>query len=270
MQLSRGLILPVSVSLVIHLSLVAGLYFGWPTSPVVEKRVTPRHINAKLVQLKPKAVTSKPKKRQPRKVDLTAKKKEQQRRKQEVDALRKKKAAEQKAKALKAKKVKADAIKKQALIAAEKKKQLALEEQKRQKDMAAKQALAKQEKLMLAQQSLEQALLDEEALLEAEEHEIEAQSYTADFARRVGANFIPPPSARTGMTCVLDIQLVPTGRIISVNLSTSSGDDAFDRAAIQAVRKVEVFPKVKEMTSSVFEKYYRRFKFKFNPQDLRL
>ncbi|PCK08452.1 MAG: protein TolA [Alteromonadaceae bacterium] len=263
MQLSRDLILPIGVSLGIHLMLVGGLYFGWPASPEAERRVIPKHINAKLVQLKPKAVTSKPKKRKPKKVDLTAKKKEKQRR--EREAQRKKKVAAQKAK-----KAEDDAAKKKALLDAEKKKQLALDEQKRAKDLAVKEQLAEQEKLMQAQQSLEQALLDEEVLLEAEEHEIEAQSYMAAFARRVGANFTPPPSARTGMTCVLDIQLVPTGRIVSVNMNTSSGDDAFDRAAVQAVKKVDVFPEVKEMTPAVFEEYYRRFTFIFNPQDLRL
>jgi TonB family C-terminal domain len=54
-----------------------------------------------------------------------------------------------------------------------------------------------------------------------------------------------------------------------VDVIKSSGDSLFDRSAVQAVKKAEQFPEVKEMPREVFERFYRELNLVFRPQDLR-
>jgi colicin import membrane protein len=68
----------------------------------------------------------------------------------------------------------------------------------------------------------------------------------------------------------LVIQLVPTGKIVTVNVVKSSGNDAFDRSAEQAVRAVDTIPELKEMEIATFERNFRTINLLFNPEDLRL
>jgi colicin import membrane protein len=95
-------------------------------------------------------------------------------------------------------------------------------------------------------------------------------SYNELLARRVGENFNPPPSARLGMVSVFIIDMLPNGQVVGVNLSQSSGHDAFDRAAEQAIKRVERFVEIKDIPIEVFERHFRRFTFTFDPKDLRL
>lgn len=241
--------IPAFVTLLIHSIVIGVLFIGWESAPKPKRVVPPNYIKAELVQLEDKAKKKASAKKEPKKIDLTAQKREQERLKRE---------AEQKRQAELKRKKEAEAKK-----AAEKKKK---EEDAKRKAEAERK---KQEELRL-QQEFEHALAKEEGMLLEQEYAIEAQSYASKFRQRVESNWARPPSARTGMTCVLAIQLVPTGRIVNVTVVESSGNSAFDRSAIQAVKKVEVFPEVKEMSPETFERHYRNFKFKFNPQDLRL
>jgi colicin import membrane protein len=97
-----------------------------------------------------------------------------------------------------------------------------------------------------------------------------SQSYSALIAARIEQNWSRPPSARKGIQCELEIQMVPTGYVIDVQITKSSGNAAFDRSAVQAVKKIERFNEVKDIPSRIFEQYFRTFKLNFNPKDLRL
>ena len=68
------------------------------------------------------------------------------------------------------------------------------------------------------------------------------------------------------MQTKLLVELVPTGDVVNVTIVSSSGNEAFDRSAEQAVRKVGKFDVPKD--SKLFEKYFRRFPVLFNPEDL--
>jgi len=251
MGLLTNIVIPVAVSLLIHALIFAALISGWQQQRSMPKIVPPTYIEAKLVQLEDQSKKKATAKKQPKKIDLTAKRKEQARLKREEEAKRQAQIRKQKAAADKK--------------AAEKKRQ---EEDKTRRERE-KQAQREREQQRL-QQQFQEALEEEQGLLQEEEFANEAQSYISKFRQRVESKWSRPPSARTGMRCTLRIQLVPTGRIVSVDVVESSGNPAFDRSAVQAVKKVELFPEVKEMSSDVFERYYRNFKFLFNPQDLRL
>ena len=72
------------------------------------------------------------------------------------------------------------------------------------------------------------------------------------------------------MQALLQIELIPDGTIVNVNIISSSGNQAFDRSAVTAVNKSERFPELAELEPRIFERYYRQFKLLFKPEDLRL
>lgn len=78
-----------------------------------------------------------------------------------------------------------------------------------------------------------------------------------------------PPSARNGMVAVLTIQMVPTGEVVGVSVTQSSGNVAFDQSALNAVERAAPFPEVKQLDPKEFERDFRRFQMIFRPEDLR-
>lgn len=244
--------IPVSVSFAIHAGVFWALIAGWSAKPEPLRIVPPTFIEAKVVRIDSKSKKKASARKQPKKIDLTA----QRRAREDIRRQTKQKKTSR-------------ATEKTTDIEAKPRPQKVEREQtaRLQKEMQEQKARAKQLRL---QQAFEEALLEEQGLLQEEEFAAEAQSFTSSIQQRVKQNWSRPPSARTGMRCMLKIQLVPTGRIVSVTVLESSGNAAFDRSAMQAVKKVDVFPEVKEMSTDVFERYYRTFNFLFDPQDLRL
>lgn len=279
MRLLSSYFIPVTVTVLLHGLLLWWLASDFSTRPN-DLHKTPKFIQAQLVTAKPKLKAASPKKAKPKKPKVKPKPKPKKKpvaQKPKIDEQKKqaaaKKVAEEKALALKRKQ-------------AEEKKRKA-EEEKRKKAEAKKKAEAerkRKEKLArekaekerrLAQQlALEEAFEDEleqEALQEqASEDEKLAMSYMNAIQAAVQSNWSRPPSARNGMRALLLIELVPTGAVVAVNLLESSGSDAFDRSAVAAVNDVERFIELQDLPARVFEKYYRRFKLEFKPEDLRL
>src|SRR5690606_23552456 len=103
------------------------------------------------------------------------------------------------------------------------------QEQQRQQELAAQQERERQQR---AQQ--EAAAQAQAAAAAAQEGEA-VMSYTTLIHDLVQQQWSRPPSARNGMLAVLRIRLVPTGEVIDVEVVQSSGDGAFDRAAMTAV-----------------------------------
>ena len=97
----------------------------------------------------------------------------------------------------------------------------------------------------------------------------EVQQVAGLMQARITQNWRRPPSARNGMEILLIISLVPTGEVVGISVSSSSGSTAFDRSAIAAVERVARFPEVIVLSISDFERYFRRFPLRFKPEDLR-
>ena len=97
----------------------------------------------------------------------------------------------------------------------------------------------------------------------------EVQQVAGLMQARITQNWRRPPSARNGMEVLLIISLVPTGEVVGISVSSSSGSTAFDRSAIAAVERVTRFPEVTVLSISDFERYFRRFPLRFKPEDLR-
>ncbi len=109
---------------------------------------------------------------------------------------------------------------------------------------------------------------EEEYVAEATAEEM-AASYASLIQQTVVNDWSRPPSARNGMEALLQIQLIPTGEVVSVSVLKSSGNGAFDRSAINAVEKAGSFPELKNLPPREFERTFRRFRLLFRPEDLR-
>jgi len=135
------------------------------------------------------------------------------------------------------------------------------------KQIAQRAQLEKQKRLdSLADTSFADALARENEVLSEDKNEQAAQTYAQGIYQLIVANWSRPPSARNGMQTKLMVELVPTGDVVGVTIVSSSGNEAFDRSAEQAVRKVGKFDVPKD--PALFEKYFRRLPINFNPGDL--
>jgi colicin import membrane protein len=128
------------------------------------------------------------------------------------------------------------------------------------------QALERERQAM--QESLAQAISSELDFQIAVTDDEKAQAYVGQIQREIIHNWSRPPSARNGMQALLKVFLVPTGEVVDVVVIESSGNDAFDRSAVQAVRKAQQF--AVPVDSRQFERNFREFSVLFRPEDLRL
>jgi len=121
----------------------------------------------------------------------------------------------------------------------------------------------------LAWAELNQTLAAEEQARAAATAGEMAASFANLIQKTVIGYWSRPPSARNGMEVLLQIQLIPTGEVVSVQVLESSGNAAFDRSAINAVDKAGAFPELRKLPAAEFEKSFRRFRLLFRPEDLR-
>ena len=59
---------------------------------------------------------------------------------------------------------------------------------------------------------------------------------------KVYQNWTKPPSVSKGLVCELRVKLIPSGEVIHIELSKSSGDAAYDQSAQAAVQKASPLP----------------------------
>lgn len=310
--MSRDVAVPLSLTVLLHALLVVALYFHLDfAAEMPEIKPTPHIIQAKLIAMNANAVSrSKPVKKpaepasapestpppaveptpapEPVKPTPPPPQLQNQPQKKEPDTQKllklkqaeeaQKKAADEKAKAEAKKKddqKKADEAKKKTedLKKAEelKKKAEADKKLKEQKEKEAQDNLAKQRE-KAARAELAKSLSEDEEAQSANDVGQLMQSYQGMIQEAVQRRWSRPPSARNGMHCVLVIQLIPTGELVDVQILKSSGDDAFDRSALNAARKAAPFTELSKLSKTdprVFEQQFRRFNLDFIPEDLR-
>lgn len=93
-----------------------------------------------------------------------------------------------------------------------------------------------------------------------------SQVYITGIYLSVVENWSRPPSARNDMITVILVELFPTGDLNSVGVIESSGNQAFDRSALNAVRRAAPFNVPDDL--DLFESSFRSFRLIFNPEDL--
>ena len=232
---------PLLFALVVHALVVYALYSGWSPSRETVRVIKPRIVNSTLIMIEPKAKIAPPK-AAPQKV-----------------------APKQQA-PVKKPEPKKSAEPKPVEVAPQPKPDV---NERARELQEAREAQRQQRLQALADSSFMNALEDETDELQenaAADNEIVAQSYRDGIYQLIVANWSRPPSARNGMQARLQVELVPTGDVVSVVLLEGSGNSAFDQSAEAAVRKARRFEVPKE--SAMFERYFRRFALLFRPEDL--
>lgn len=279
MKLEKSFSLPTLLSVFLHGSLLVIFLGNWDFFKAKEEPYQPHYVTATLVDLKPKAKAA-PQQTKEQVLDSKAyedlknNKKQEEQRHKEAEALVQSQ-LDQQAKAAEAEKQKQEKVReeeakvakaKAAKAEAEKKKKA--EEEANRKAEAAKKTKREQEaqeerrRIQAAQQKEEKHIADSN-------DEANVKSYNELLSERVAQNWSRPPSARAGMVAVFNIDMLPNGQVVGVELAKSSGNFAFDNAAEQAIRKVERFVEIKDVPIDVFERNFRHFQFAFNPEDLR-
>ena len=253
--------LPLFATVFVHGLIIAVLLLSVTGRPEVVMKPPPKFVKAELVTLdKPKAKPAPtPPAKKPAPAPVPDKKREEQQRQQKLQQEKKR---QQELAQKKAKEEKLAAEKRQK-EAAERKRQ---EEAKRQ----AEQERERDRLLREAEQEMAQMLESERQAQQVGEDEELANSYTALISQAIQSQWSRPPSARNDMEVELELRLVPTGEVVNVRVIKSSGNAAFDRSAESAVRRVGQFPELQKVPNRVFEKYFRQFKLRFRPEDLRL
>jgi colicin import membrane protein len=209
----------------------------------VPPTVTVTTVDEKLVQKELKALKTQDEQAQREKEELVRKRKAEEKRLADIRAQR---LAEQKKE------------KERIALAKQQEKQLKekqIAEEQRLKDLARKrrEEEARQQQAK-SEQALKQQLAAEEQRLKAEQ-EIAAQrraaakekqtvidKYMNLIENKIYQNWITPPSTNTGLVCELQVQLIPSGEVINIELSKSSGDPVYDQSVIAAVRRASPLP----------------------------
>jgi colicin import membrane protein len=154
-------------------------------------------------------------------------------------------------------------------------------ERLRQEDLVRQREEAERQRLTEETRSREEeARLQELERLAREQSTREAQAnqlageqlivaqYVTIIRRVISQNWQIPPSARNGMTAVVQLQVVPTGEVVGISIVESSGNSAFDRSVEQAVERAGRFPELQDLETPVFERNFRTFSLLFRPEDL--
>jgi colicin import membrane protein len=282
----------VTYAVLMHVGLLILLVFSLDWTPDAIKPGSPKAIKAELVDMSQlKAVeekklaeqrrieTEKRKLEQEEKNKVEEKSKAEQEEKKKVEEKRKaeqevkqKAAAEKQRKADAERKKKAEADKQRKADAERKKKaeadkqrQADSERKKKAEQEAKKKAAAekkrKQEaaRQQEAERALQTQLAEEQAQARAEHALSEYIPYIQDKIQR---SWRRPAGSPPGLTCLIQVRLIPGGEVVSAKVIRSSGDPLFDRSVETAVLKASPLPLPSD--PGMF-KYFREINFNFDP-----
>lgn len=86
---------------------------------------------------------------------------------------------------------------------------------------------------------------------------------------RASEGWSRPPSARQEMVVELQISIRPDGTVTSVDIAKTSGDLAFDKSAVAAVKNIGRLNEMQEMKPSDTNRF-KSFRMQFTPEELTL
>ena len=183
-----------------------------------------------------------------RKAELAAKQKAEAAKKRQEEEKRKAEAEEKRQEEAKrkaeAEKKRQEEAKRKA--AAEKKRQEEAERKAAEAEMQARLA-AEQDRMATQRRSAMQRMIDE---------------YVLYIQEKVQRSWIRPPSSGAGLSCTVEVRLIPSGEVIDAQIVRSSGNAAFDRSVDAAVFKASPLPVPPD--AEVMEQF-RSLRFEFKP-----
>ncbi|ABC31607.1 TolA family protein [Hahella chejuensis KCTC 2396] len=202
------------------------------------------------------------------------KKQEEERKKKEEEKRQveeKRKAEEKKQAEEERKKKEAERKKKEEEKRLAEQKQKELERQmKEAREKKRQEELKKAEELKMAQEAAEyerrlQEQLEAESAAQRQQRELtEVEKYRALIYSAVTQAWLQPPGEIKGLKAELQLQLLPTGELLSVKVVKSSGNSAFDQSAISAANAVRKYSVPSD--PGLFNREFRNVTFIFNPK----
>ena len=200
-------------------------------------------VDERLVQKELKALKLQDQQEQHQKEELTRKRKAEEKQLADIRAQRLAEQKQEKSRIALAKQKEIDLKQKQKA------------EEKRLKDLAHKrrQEESRQEQAK-SEQALKQSLAAEDKRLKAEaqlaaqrraaieQKQTLVDKYMTAIENKIYQNWIMPPTINKGMVCELQVRLIPSGEVIDIQLSKSSGDPVYDQSVVAAVRRASPLP----------------------------
>lgn len=197
--------------------------------------------------------------------EAEAKRRQEQERQQKAAADKKRKTEEEE-RVRKSEEAKRRAAEAEQTRKAEEARQRKAEDEKRRRAEAERRE-AENTRRRQAEQSLKESLAAEEREREQAAREARAltaiEKYKAVIRQRVTRNWSRPIGSAKGLTCVVQVQLVPGGEVVQARVVRSSGDAVFDRSVENAVFKSTPLPIPPE--KDLFD-YFREIEFLFSPE----
>ena len=142
-----------------------------------------------------------------------------------------------------------------------------LEKERKQQEQVARKKKAEADrkaKETADRAAAEKALQD--SLLEEERQTLVGQEisrFAAKIKREVERVWNRPSDSGGGLSCVVGVKLLPSGKVVDVNVVQGSGNIAFDRSVVVAVYKADPLP---VPTDPEVMQAFRTFNFKFDPR----
>ena len=266
----NGYPLSVVVAISLHILLLGGLvYLQSSSQSQALELIQPTVIKALLIEENPQITNQ----RNQDNRRLEAKRKETERANAAAQKKREEQAAERKRQEEAAQKREQQQVAKQradAKAKAEREKTLAEEERKKREAESQREAeKRREEQAQRERESRQQREREDAAAAEAASSEFELiQSATGLIQQLVTENWSRPPSARNGMRAIIQIKMLPTGELVDVIITQSSGDPAFDRSAENAVYRAAPFAELTALPIRVFNQNFRTLSLIFQPEDL--
>jgi len=265
----NGYPLAVVVAISLHILLLGGLvYLQSNSQSQALELIQPTVIKALLIEENPQVANQRAQENR----RLEAKRRETERANAAAQKKRQEQAAEKKRQEEAAKKREEQRIAQQradAQALAEREKAQAERDRELAEARQAKQREEQAQRDREAQQRREREEAQNAAAAEAASSEFElVQSATGLIQQLVTDNWSRPPSARNGMRAVIQIKMLPTGELIDVRITQSSGDPAFDRSAENAVYRAAPFAELTALPIRVFNQNFRTLSLIFQPEDL--
>jgi colicin import membrane protein len=252
----------VTYAVLMHVGLLILLVFSLDWTPDAIKPGSPKAIKAELVDMSQLKAVEEKKLAEQRRIE-TEKRKLEQEEKNKVEEKRKaeqevkqKAAAEKQRKADAERKKKAEADKQRQADSERKKKAEQEAKKKAAAEKKRKQEAARQQE---AERALQTQLAEEQAQARAEHALSEYIPYIQDKIQR---SWLRPAGSPPGLTCLIQVKLIPGGEVVSAKVIRSSGDPLFDKSVETAVLKASPLPLPSD--PGMF-KYFREINFNFDP-----
>ncbi len=114
-------------------------------------------------------------------------------------------------------------------------------------------------------QQLEETTLVDVKEIDRNLLQTDIEKYSYLIQRQVRENWKRPKNINQSLKTEIQINLVPTGEILSASVTKSSGNKAFDESAMSAILKVKSFEGL-TMQMQLFDQHFRKFTLVFTPE----